>query len=146
MGFKFRFETLSRVRKIKEDMALQEFSRAQKKLQDLEGLRADKLARRMATVLELMAKMEQGIPARDIKTYTYYISLMEEQVEKIDALIVNAKKLLEEKREELLKAKQEHQAMERLREIDFERYQAEQSRLEMNFIDEIAIMRHGRSV
>jgi flagellar FliJ protein len=71
---------------------------------------------------------------------------MEDEVEKIDKLIASAKKLLEAKREELLKAKQEHKAMERLREIDFERYKEEQSRLEMNFIDEIAIMRHGRSV
>jgi flagellar protein FliJ len=146
MGFKFRFETLSRVRKIKEDMALQDFSRAQKKLQDLEAFKADKLARRMATILELMSKMEKGIPARDIKTYTYYIALMEDEVDKIDQLIEGAKKILEEKREELLKAKQEHKAMERLREIDFERYKEEQAKLEMNFIDEIAIMRHGRSV
>lgn len=146
MGFKFRFETLSRVRKIKEDMALQEFSRAQKKVQDLEALKADKLARRLSAVLELMSKMEKGIPARDIKTYTYYITLMEDEAEQIDTLIANARKVLEEKREELLKAKQEHKAMERLREIDLTRYNAEQSRLEMNFIDEIAIMRHGRSV
>lgn len=144
MGFKFRFETLSRVRKIKEDMALQEFSKAQKKLQDLEGLKAEKLARRMSSVLELMSRMEKGIPARDIKTYTYYISLLEEEVEQIEQHMAKARKILEEKREELLKAKQEYKAMERLREIDFERYQEHESRLEMNFIDEIAIMRHGR--
>jgi flagellar protein FliJ len=144
MGFKFRFETLSRVRKIKEDMALQEFSRAQKKLQDLEALKADKLAQRMSTVLELMLKMEQGIPARDVRIYTTFITVLEDEVEQIDKLIASAQKLLDEKREELLKAKQEHKAMERLREIDFERYQEQQSRLEMKFIDEIAIMRHGR--
>lgn len=144
MGFKFRFETLSRVRKIKEDMALQEFSRAQKKLQDLEGLKADKLARRMSAILEFMTKMKEGIQAKDIKAYTQFITLMEDDVEKIDKLIENARKLLDERRDELLKAKQEHKAMERLREIDFERYQEQQSKLEMNFIDEIAIMRHGR--
>jgi flagellar protein FliJ len=144
MAFKFRFETLSRVRKIKEDMALQEFSKAQKKLRDLEGLKADKLAKRLSTILEFMTRMQEGIPARDVKTYTYYITLMEEEVEKIDRLIVNAQSILDEKREDLLKAKQEHKAMERLREIDFERYTEKQSKLEMNFIDEIAIMRHGR--
>jgi flagellar export protein FliJ len=144
MAFKFRFETLSRVRKIKEDMALQEFSRAQKNLRDLEALKADKLARRMSTVLELMLKMEKGIPARDVNTYSRYISLLENEVEKIEKFIVKAQKLLDKRRGELLKAKQEHKAMERLREIDTERYKEQESRLEMKFIDEIAIMRHGR--
>ncbi|HNY66461.1 MAG TPA: flagellar export protein FliJ [Deltaproteobacteria bacterium] len=146
MGFRFRFETLSRVRKIREDLALQEFSKAQKKLQDLEGMKADKLSQRMHKVLDLMLKMEAGIPARDVKSYTHYIAFLEDEVERIDRLIAQARKLLDEKREELLKAKQEHKAMDRLREIDLERYIQEQSRQEMQFIDEIAIMRHGRRV
>jgi flagellar export protein FliJ len=144
MGFKFRFDTLSRVRKIREDIALQEFSRAQKILSDLEDLKADRLTRRMSTVLELMLKMEQGITSREVNTYTTYIAILEGEVEKIETYIAKARKILDEKREVLLKAKQEHKAMERLREIDIERYQQEQNRLEMNFIDEIAIMRHGR--
>jgi flagellar export protein FliJ len=146
MGFRFRFETLSRVRKIKEDMALQEFSKAQKKLLDLEGMKADKLSQRMSKVLDLMLKMEEGIPARDVKAYTHYIAFLEDEVERIEKLIAQAQKLLDEKRGVLLKAKQEHKAMERLREIDLDRYTQEQSRQEMKFIDEIAIMRHGRRV
>lgn len=144
MGFTFRFEALGRVRKIREDMALQEFSKAQKNLQDLEGLKEEKLARRMSSVLELMGRMETGIPARDVRAYTRYIALLEDEVERIGELVAGARTRLNEKREELLKAKQEHKAMERLKEIDFERYREHQSRLETNFIDEIAITRHGR--
>ena len=144
MGYVFRFETLKRVRKIREDLALQEFSAAQERLRDLEGQKEEKLARRMSSVLALMERMETGIPARDARTYTRYIALLEDEAERIGTLIEDARARLDGKREALLKARQEHKAMERLREIDVERYQEHQSRLEMNFIDEIAIMRHGR--
>jgi len=50
MGYVFRFETLKRVRKIREDLALQEFSAAQERLRDLEGQKEEKLARRMSSV------------------------------------------------------------------------------------------------
>ena len=144
MGYVFRFETLKRVRKIREDLALQEFSAAQERLRNLEGQKEEKLARRMSSVLALMERMETGIPARDARTYTRYIALLEDEAERIGTLIEDARARLDGKREALLKARQEHKAMERLREIDVERYQEHESRLEMNFIDEIAIMRHGR--
>lgn len=144
MGFRFRFETLSRVRKIREDLALQDFSKAQQVLVNLENLKAAILSRRASIWQTLTEKMDSGITAQDIISYNNYLFYLESVVTQVEKQIVQALKLLETKRQELLKTKKEAKAIERLREIDMERYTAEQSRQEMDFINELAIQRHGR--
>lgn len=144
MGFRFRFETLSRVRKIREDLALQDFSKAQQVLVNLENLKAAILSRRASIWQTLTEKMDSGITAQDIISYNNYLFYLESGVTQVEKQIVQALKLLETKRQELLKTKKEAKAIERLREIDMERYTAEQSRQEMDFINELAIQRHGR--
>ncbi len=144
MGFHFRFETLSRVRKIRQDLALQEFSKAQKHCLDLEALKQRTLSLKAASEKELMVKMDNGIEAREVKSYDRYLSYLDSETVHLEKQITQARMVLEERREDLLKAKKEWKAMERLREIDLDRYKTDQARKEMRFIDEIAIGRHGR--
>jgi flagellar export protein FliJ len=144
MGFRFRFETLSRVRKIREDLALQDFSKTQQVLLNLENLKAAILLRRDSVWQNLTEKMESGITAQDIISYNNYLFYLEAGITQTERQIAQALKLLETKRQELLKTKKEAKAIERLREIDMERHTAEQARQEMDFINEIAIQRHGR--
>lgn len=146
MGFRFRFETLSRVRKIREDLALQEFSKAQRQVLDLEKFKDSINIRMSGTYRNLTSRMGKGIKSQEIIMYNQYIYYLEAGIKQVDKQIALAMKRLEAKRQELLKAKQESQAIERLREIDMERYKTEQDRLEMRFIDEIAVQRHGRIV
>ncbi len=143
MAFKFRFETLQRVRKIREDMAQQEFSKVQIHLQRLEHVRESRINQKVSSGKDLMARMKRGIHADDVRAYDNFATYLDNVIEQLEMQIVQARKMLEQKRMELLKAKREYKAMERLREIDLERYRAEESRKEMNFINEIAIQRHG---
>lgn len=144
MGFRFRFETLSKVRKIRQDLALQEFSKAQRHYLDLEALKERALSLKAASEKELMDKMDRGIEAQEVKSYDRYLSYLDSETGHLEKLITQARMVLEERREDLLKAKKECKAMERLREIDLERYKTDQAKKEMRFIDEIAIGRHGR--
>jgi flagellar export protein FliJ len=144
MGFRFRFETLSRVRKIRQDMALQEFSKAQMQVLALETRKSQALFKKDQAVNELMHKMATGILAQEVDAYDHYFSFLEKEVAFLEKQIAQALKLLEEKREELIKKQRECKAIERLREIDMDRYKTHEAGLEMRFIDEIAIQRHGR--
>lgn len=146
MGFRFRFETLSRVRKIREDLALQEFSKAQKKLQDLEGMKADKLSQD-AQGPRPHAEDGSGhpCPGRQVLHPLHRLFGRRGGADR-QAHRAGQKTPWTRSAKNCFKAKQEHKAMDRLREIDLERYIQEQSRQEMQFIDEIAIMRHGRRV
>jgi flagellar export protein FliJ len=144
MGFRFRFETLSKVRKIRQDLALQEFSKAQMQVMALENRKMQTLSSRERAVTELMQKMNTGIMAQEVDAYDHYFSYLEKQVALLESQIAQALKLLDEKREELVRKQKECKAIERLRELDLDRYRAHEGAMEMRFIDEIAIQRHGR--
>jgi flagellar export protein FliJ len=146
MGFHFRFKTLARVRKIREDMALQEFSKAQKHCLDLEASKQRALSLKAASEQELMDRMDGGIESQEVKSYDRYFSYLDGEAIKAEKQLIQARTVLEEKRQGLLKARKESKAMERLREIDLERYTTDQARKDMRFIDEIAIGRHGRKL
>lgn len=143
MGFRFRFETLLRVRKIREDLAMQEFSKIQKHLKDLEMLKSFNESKRSDTRQQFIQKIDAGLKSADIATYQSYLSRLDAEIGQLDTLIIQAGRQLDTKREELLKAKKEFKAMERLREIDEQRYRTRQQKDDMRFMDELAILRYG---
>lgn len=143
MGFRFRFETLLRVRKIREDLAMQEFSKIQKHLKGLEMLKSFNESRRSDTRQQFIQKIDAGLKSADIATYQSYLSRLDAEIGQLDKLIIQAGRQLDTKREELLKAKKEFKAMERLREIDEQRYRTRQQKDDMRFMDELAILRYG---
>ena len=143
MGFHFRFKTLLKVRKIREDLALQEFSKAQKTLNDLSALKRLKDSKKSAVRKQLVQKIQRGVKPFELASYHAYLSHLDTEIDQLERLIIQAGRQLDIKREEYLKAKRDLKVMERLREIDEEKYQERQKKMEMRFIDEIAIARYG---
>ena len=143
MGFRFRFETLLKVRKIREDLALQEFSKAQRRLKDLENIKNMKTSQTEDIRMQLMEHMNAGIKPFEVDSYHAYITRLETEIEQVEKLITQACRQLETKRQELLQAKKELKAIERLKEIDSERYRQREQKLDMRFMDELAIQRYG---
>jgi flagellar export protein FliJ len=143
MGFTFRFETLRKVRKIKENIAQQELSQAQRHYFNLENLKNLRIAAKHDVQNELKKRMTSGLKASQMKQYYDYLAFLDENIKQLDKNLAAAQKKLDEKRAHMLSAKREHKAIERLKEVDEERYIMEQNRQEMRFIDEMAILRHG---
>lgn len=143
MTFHFKFETLLNVRRIQENLAQQVFSQAQRQLSALIAMKEQVLARKDLLRTELMTKMKNGIGSSEVKRYYDYLLHLDGSIERIDENIEKAGRLVDEKRQELLKAKRAHKAILRLEEIHRERHDAHERRLDMNFIDEIAIMHAG---
>lgn len=145
MGFRFRFETLLKVRKIKENMAQQAFSLAQRHYFNLENLKNLRLGEKNNLQDELRRRMKKGMAASQLKQYHDYLAFLEGTIRQLDTNLAAALKQLNSRRLEMIGAKREHKAIQRLREIDLERYDMEQRKTEMRFIDEMAILRHGGS-
>ena len=143
MGFTFRFETLRKVRKIKENIAQQAFSQSQRHYLNLENLKNLRIAAKHDTQKKLRGRIETGLLVSQIKQHYDYLAFLEETIKELDKNLAAAAKQLEEKRILMLSATREHKAIDRLREVDEERYTMEQNRTEMRFIDEMAILRHG---
>ncbi|MCK9263337.1 MAG: flagellar export protein FliJ [Deltaproteobacteria bacterium] len=142
MGFRFRFETLLKVRKIREELALQEFSKAQRLLNDLENIKGMKVSRTAEIRIQLMERMDAGIKPFEVGSYHAYLARLKAEIEQVEKLIAQAGRQLETKRQELLKAKKELKAIDRLREIDGERFRQREQKLDMRFMDELAIQRY----
>ncbi len=143
MGFRFRFETLLKVRKIREDLALQDFSKAQRLLNDLENLKNLKGSQMAEIRKQLMDRMDAGLKPFEVESYHVYLTRLKAEIEQMETLIIQAGRQLEIKRQELLKAKKEFKAIDRLREIDAERFLKREQKLDMRFMDELAIQRYG---
>jgi len=145
MAFKFRFETLLKVRGIREESALQEFSSAHRQYLTLNDMKDKAVHLRENMHNELMARMKRGIHAADVEGYDNYIKYIGQTIMRLEEKINASKKQIDFKRDELLKAQRECKAVKRLREVDKEKYEEMQNKLEMKFIDEIAVTRHGRA-
>lgn len=98
MGFRFRFETLLRVRKIREDLAMQEFSKIQKHLKDLEMLKSFNESKRSDTRQQFIQKIDAGLKSADIATYQSYLSRLDAEIGQLDKLIIQAGRQLDTKR------------------------------------------------
>ncbi len=144
--FKFRFATLLKVRRINEERALQAFAAAQRYKQELMRQRDQNRTTILAKEESLVQRLQDGMLAREAADVQNYCDILRVEILHLETQIMQSENEVERTRQVLLKAKQEVQAMERLEEIERERYNDEQRKLEMNFINEIAITRHGKSI
>ncbi|HHO75139.1 MAG TPA: flagellar export protein FliJ [Deltaproteobacteria bacterium] len=146
MSFNFRFKTLLKVRKIKENIAQQAFSQVQRHRLNIQNLKDLKVTTRNETIRELTSRMKSGISALRMRQYHEYITFLEDSIKQLDKNLASVDKQLDMRRLEMLKAKKEHKAIERLKELDEKDYTIKQRKAEMRFIDEIAILRHGENL
>jgi flagellar protein FliJ len=143
MAFTFKFATLLNVRKIQENIAQQAFSQAQRYLSSLIAMKEQVLIRRDILRAELMTRMRQGLSSNEAKIYYDYLYHLEQGIERFNENIKNAEHKVNEKREDVLKAKRAHKAIMRLKEIHQARFDESERKKDMNFLDEISILKAG---
>jgi flagellar protein FliJ len=143
MAFKFRYKTLLNVRKIRENIAQQALSQAQKHLSAIVLMKEQVTAKRETLRVELMTRMKEGISSNEVRMYYTYLTHLENSLVRMNENLKTAQKQVDEKREALLKAKKESKAIARLKEIHEARYEESERKKEMNFLDEVAILRFG---
>src|SRR5262249_9016497 len=73
-----------------------------------------------------------------------YVSSIEKEIEQLAGKRIGIEARLEQARIDLVAASQGRKAIERVYKRDFDKWRAEQIRVEQSQLDEIALMRHGR--
>lgn len=144
--FVFRFETLLKVRRINLEKAQQAFAQAQRQLLEFEARLREIREDLLRQDREYLERSAQGITGAEIMRLLDWRGHLELSGVQIAGEIQQARQEVDASRQELLKAQQEVKAMERLKELDRERHEQALAKKEMNFIDEIAITRHGRTI
>lgn len=143
--FRFRFATLLKVKKIRNEMAQQALAEAQRAYLALQGERAGCLRRIAGAGNELLKLFQHAARPAEIEMFYHYQRYLLERVKELDQALEDMAREVEQRREQLLKARREYKAIERLKEIHYERYHTEQERLEMKAIDDMAVTRHVRA-
>ena len=143
--FKFRFQTLLKVRKIRNDEAQQALAEAQRAYYILQGERTEFLHEIEDSGDELLLLFRRQVKPTEISMFYNYQRYLQYRLGVIEHEIDAAAQEVEKRREALLNVRVEYKAIERLKEIMQGRYQLEQERLEMKVIDDMAVTRHARS-
>jgi len=140
--FQFRFATLLRVRKIREQTALQAFATSQRHHKELKDRQQQYIDSKLALDARVEIDLDKGISAAKFRMIKEYGAFITEAIKNLEEDIHVAGQDMENKRQAYVDAKTKYKAMGRLKEIDFMKYRQQEKLDEMQFIDEVAVTRH----
>jgi flagellar export protein FliJ len=143
--FRFRFEVLLKVKRVKKDIALQAFATAQRYFYALQSEKMGCLNTIAKAGDELLELFKREVKADELMLFYNYQTYLLYKIKDLEQEIEQAGQELERKREQFMKARKEFKAIARLKDIRMERYNIEQGKLEMKVIDEMAVTRHMRA-
>lgn len=138
--FVFELEEILNIRRFQQQQAEAELGKAlaeEKKVQD----RLDDLAARQVYVKN---EMKGSVNFTDIANANQFYSYVRNQSESLLKELAELKLVSEQKREELKKAMQKTDSLEKLKEQQKDEYMADQKKKEMHEIDDIVTSRVNR--
>ena len=144
--FVFKLETVLDMRKRKEEdvqiklgIAISELHKMQ---MNLEETRRKKGA--YQSEIELLKSNIQQMD--DLLMYQNYVDSVEKLIDRMKLEIREMEKNVEEIRLLLGQAARERKMIEKMKEREYEKYQKEQRAQEINFLDEIGVLREARKI
>lgn len=145
MGFRFRYEGLLNLRRHQKEKAEIEYAKARTEL-----TRAEEMVRSLGKQEEKARTLFRDelfgrTTGLNVKNHALYVSALETQKDRQQQTLEGLKNILRKKKKELLEKEKQEKVLETLREKDFEKWQKTQNELEQKRIDELAVLRHGRT-
>jgi flagellar FliJ protein len=137
--FKFRLETVLRQRTAREEKCLREFAAAQNEKAACEARLAAYRAERERTILE---RPEPPDPEDEIRR-EFYLDGLNARMEHEEKVREGIAARLESARIALMAARHAREALERVKENDFNEYKMLNAREEQHALDEVATMRYS---
>jgi len=139
--FRFRLETVERVRKISEEQAMQELARRQNAFQQaIQAKEATIDARNNALIGREKLSEKVSKPA-DYQMMNQFLAGLSYQIVRADHVIVRARRFLNQAFRVYLNARKSRMMIDRLKERDLESFKKEQGRLAQKELDDLISMR-----
>ena len=142
--YKYRFQSLLRIRELQEEMAVREFREAVRlyaeAVEALDGLRGEKTG----LLDEMLHQRSSGTDLKIQQLYLDYLKALDGRIDDQRAEVDRCNQTVEERREELIESMRERKTLESLHVKDHERYLVDLRRWEQSILDELALLRHGR--
>lgn len=142
--YKYRFQSLLRIRELQEEMAVREFRDAVRlyaeAVEALDGLRGEKVG----LLDEMLQQRSAGTDLKIQQLFLDYLKALDGRITNQQAEVHQRNETVEERREELVESMRERKTLESLHVKDYERHLVELRRWEQSIVDELSLLRHGR--
>lgn len=142
--YKYRFQSLLRIRELQEEMAVREFREAVRlyaeAVEVLDGMRGEKVD----LLDEMLQQRSAGTDLRIQQLYLDYLKALDGRIVSQRAEVDSRNNTVEERRVELVESVRERKMLESLHVKDYERHLVELRRWEQAIVDELSLLRHGR--
>lgn len=144
--FVFKLQSVLNIKQQMEDSLKNELANAVKKLEAEKDILRQIEAEMEAKIEDINSKSSKGILVEKLREYNAYIAKLKETGGVQKENINKAQQNVDKYREMLLKAVQEREMLEKLKEIKFQEYLKEQLKEEQRLNDEIASFRYNDQV
>lgn len=141
--FRFELETVLSLKEKFEDSKKRELGVATVQEEKLQVEKQTLLTKKSYVYDAIKEASSECLDINSIKLFNRYSSVLNEEIQKKEVEILNAKKVVEEKRRQLFEAVKERKILENLKEIKFEQYREEANRAENQILDEIVSYKYG---
>lgn len=145
MGFRFRYESLLNYRQHLKEKAEIDLARARQKLrQSRETLEAyEEGLKQSREVLD--RQLKNRLASHEMQNYSDYFISLKERIGFKEMEIIDHERTVRQKMQVLLSKTKDFKAIEKLKEKDFSKWNHEQHREELKRMNEIAVIRHGKT-
>lgn len=136
--FKFRLESLMRLKLYKEKMCLEEVGKFTANLRQAEDKKME-IAERIVQINVRKKSQQKGIISlNEMKFYYNYLQHLNNLLSRQEEIIIGIREELEKARAKLVEAMKERKIFEKLKENQYHNYLYEQDKLEQAALDELA--------
>jgi flagellar FliJ protein len=136
--YRFNLEPLLNHRRYLEEVLQKELADLKIRLETEKNKLWALRQKRRKTVLQLQENQTDGRPASEIKLYIDFVEQLLKEMKAQRQKILEAERLFNLKRQELVAAMKERKILDRLKEKGLQAYEQEQLKKERNLMDEVA--------
>ncbi len=144
MAFKFRLETLLRLRERHLELMEAELARLLKELANAREAHDNKLDEVRQTDMELQEALRQGVTAERYQQMFQYLERIKGELSRLEQRVENLENQVHTARLRVAERHREKELVERLKQREYAAYRAEEQRQAQIEADDLSSMRFGR--
>jgi len=138
--YKFKFESVMKVKEMLEKKIQEEISRINKEIDDSRFEMKHLLNENKRVSLQMTGKLVKIADFQSMKMYSTHLL---QQIELIERKIENCLKKREVKQKELVERKKEIKSLEIIKESDYQNYLVEERKIELKALNEVALRNYN---
>lgn len=139
--FRFKLETVEKVRLQKEQKMLEELSASQAKYQEKIAKKREILNKKQQSFVSKNELISRDASVNEIRLIEEYIIGLKQHLIRADQEIIRARRFLEQAMRHYVHARRERMMVDKLKEKAMEEFKIEQNRLEQKGLDDLITMR-----